>query len=101
MVESFNNDLPIDEFIRLQIAGDLLAPSDQAIATGFFALGPTYQSDGGDPDSVAQAKGETLDDRVDTLTRGLMGITGSCARCHDHKFDPIPTNRLLLTCRHL
>ena len=90
VVESFNNDLPIDEFIRLQIAGDLLAPSDQAIATGFFALGPTYQSDGGDPDSVAQAKGETLDDRVDTLTRGLMGITGSCARCHDHKFDPIP-----------
>ena len=90
VVESFNKDLPIDEFIRLQIAGDLLAQSDQAIATGFFALGPTYQSDGGDPDSVAQARGETLDDRVDTLTRGLMGITGSCARCHDHKFDPIP-----------
>ena len=53
-------------------------------------LGPTYRSDGGDPDSEAQAKGETLDDRIDTLTRGLLGITGSCARCHDHKFDPIP-----------
>jgi len=90
VVDSFNKDLPINEFIRLQITGDLSTQNDQAIATGFFALGPTYQSDGGDPDSVAQAKGETLDDRVDTLTRGLMGITGSCARCHDHKFDPIP-----------
>ena len=90
VVDSFNQDLPINEFMRLQITGDLSKENDHAIATGFFALGPTYQSDGGDPDSVAQARGETLDDRVDTLTRGLMGITGSCARCHDHKFDPIP-----------
>ena len=59
-------------------------------ATGFFGLGPTYRSDGGDPDSVAQAKGETLDDRVDSLSRGFLALTVSCARCHDHKFDPIP-----------
>ncbi len=82
--------MPINEFIRLQVAGDLTENKTDGIATGFFALGPTYRSDGGDPDSVAQAKGETLDDRIDTLTRGLLGITGSCARCHDHKFDPIP-----------
>ncbi|MEZ6032019.1 MAG: PSD1 and planctomycete cytochrome C domain-containing protein [Planctomycetaceae bacterium] len=90
VVDVFNRDLPIDEFIHLQIAGDLTGDPLQAIATGFFALGPTYQSDGGDPDSIAQSRAETLDDRVDILTRGLLGITGSCARCHDHKFDPIP-----------
>lgn len=90
VVDAINRDMPIDEFIRLQIAGDRTGLLEDAVATGFFALGPTYRSDGGDPDSVAQAKGETLDDRIDTLTRGLLGITGSCARCHDHKFDPIP-----------
>jgi hypothetical protein len=90
VVDAFNRDLPIDEFIHLQIAGDLTGDSSKAIATGFFALGPMYQSDGGDPDSIAQSRAETLDDRVDILTRGLLGITGSCARCHDHKFDPIP-----------
>lgn len=90
VVEAFNADMPYDEFIRLQLTGDMTGRREDAIATGFLALGPTYRSDGGDPDSVAQARGETLDDRVDTVTRGLLGITGSCARCHDHKFDPIP-----------
>lgn len=89
VVESFNQDLPFDQFVRLQVAGDLIDPP-QAVATGFFALGPTYISDGGDPDATAQAMSETLDDRVDTLSRGLLGLTVSCARCHDHKFDPIP-----------
>ncbi|MBS0266002.1 MAG: PSD1 domain-containing protein [Planctomycetes bacterium] len=89
VVEALNRDLPIDQFLRLQIAGDLLEQPD-AVATGFFALGPTYISDGGDPDATAQAMSETLDDRVDTLSRGLLGLTVSCARCHDHKFDPIP-----------
>ena len=50
-----------------------------------------YITDGGDPDGIAKSKGETLDDRIDTLSRGLLGLTVSCARCHDHKFDPIPT----------
>ncbi len=90
VVDSLNRDLPIDHFIKLQIAGDLIGETPTPVATGFLALGPTYNSDGGDPDSVAQAKGETLDDRVDTLTRGLLGLTVSCARCHSHKFDPIP-----------
>ena len=90
VVEKLNSDLPFEDFIRTQIAGDLLKDSPDPIPTGFLALGPTYNSDGGDPDSVAQAKSETLDDRVDTLSRGLMGITASCSRCHDHKFDPIP-----------
>ncbi len=89
VIAAFNQDLPFDQFIRLQVAGDLMDPP-QAVATGFFALGPTYISDGGDPDATAQAQSETLDDRVDTLARGLLGLTVSCARCHDHKFDPIP-----------
>lgn len=91
VVQALNEDLPYDEFLKYQIAGDLIGskPTDK-IATGFFALGPTYRSDGGDPDSVAQAKSETLEDRVDTLTRGMLGLTVSCARCHDHLFDPIP-----------
>ena len=90
VVSAFNHDLPYDQFVKLQISGDLVGETEDAVATGFFALGPYYTSDGGDPDSVAQARGETLDDRIDTLTRGFMAVTVSCARCHDHKFDPIP-----------
>jgi cytochrome c553 len=90
VVAAFNDDLPYDDFIKLQIAGDLIGGREQAVATGFFALGPTYRSDGGDPDSTAQAKSETLDDRMDTFSRGFLGLTAACARCHDHKFDPIP-----------
>ena len=91
VVEALNHDLPYDLFVRYQIAGDLLKVADSPVAAGFFAVGPTYHSDGGDPDSVAQAKSETLDDRIDTLSRAFLGLTVSCARCHDHKFDPIPT----------
>lgn len=89
VVNAFNRDLPYDKFLKAQVAGDLIHHED-AVATGFFAVGPTYVSDGGDPDATAQAMSETLDDRVDTLTRGILGLTVSCARCHDHKFDPIP-----------
>ncbi len=90
VIGALNRDLPFNEFLRMQIAGDLIDHEHGAVATGFFALGPTYISDGGDPEATAQAKSETLDDRVDTLSRGIMGLTVSCARCHDHKFDPIP-----------
>ena len=91
VVRAFNSDLPFDEFVRQQIAGDLLDDRQSAIGSGFFAIGPTYRSDGKDPDSIAQARSETLDDRVDTFSRGFLGLTVSCARCHDHKFDPIAT----------
>ena len=90
VVQSFNNDLPYDLFVKQQIAGDLLGDPKAAIGTGFLAVGPTYNDDGGDPDSVAKTRAETLDDRVDTVTRAFLGLTVSCARCHDHKFDPIP-----------
>ncbi len=92
VIRSFNDDLPFDEFVRLQIAGDLIGPSvdgnyDHLIALGFFGLGAQYYKNS----DKAKAAADELDDRVDTLTRGFLGLTVSCARCHDHKFDPIPT----------
>ncbi len=94
VVRAFNDDLPYDRFVIQQIAGDLLKdPSGHGgvVAVGLLALGLIYQSDGDTPDGIAVAQAETLDDRVDTVTRGFLGLTVSCARCHDHKFDPIPT----------
>ena len=90
VTDAFDQDMPFGDFLRLQIAGDLIGDQSSSIATGFLALGPNYISDGGDPDSTAQAKAETLSDRIDTLSQGLLGLTVACARCHDHKFDPIP-----------
>lgn len=90
VTDALDQDMPFTEFLRLQIAGDLIGDKSTAIATGFLALGPNYISDGGDPESTAQAKAETLSDRIDTLTQGMLGLTVACARCHDHKFDPIP-----------
>jgi mono/diheme cytochrome c family protein len=86
LVRAFNDDLPYDRFILEQLAADLLDEPDRLErlpALGFFALGPVYY---GDPKKLDQ-----LDDRIDTLTRGFLGLTVACARCHDHKFDPIPT----------
>lgn len=89
LVKAFNDDMPFDRFIKEQLAADLIAPKESGRvehlpALGFFALGPVYY---GDPKKLDQ-----IDDRIDTLTRGLLGLTVACARCHDHKFDPIPTN---------
>jgi mono/diheme cytochrome c family protein len=86
LVRAFNADLPYDRFIKEQLAADLLGGPDRQenlAALGFFALGPVYY---GDPRKLDQ-----YDDRIDTLTRGVLGLTVACARCHDHKFDPIPT----------
>ena len=92
VVSALNADMPYDTFVKLQIAGDLIGPDqtgsyDHLIALGFFGLGAQYYKNS----DAAQAAADELDDRVDTLSRGFLGITVSCARCHDHKFDPIPT----------
>ncbi|MHC5536841.1 DUF1549 and DUF1553 domain-containing protein, partial [Singulisphaera rosea] len=84
VVKAFNGDMPYDRFILEQIAGDLLDGPGRAgrlAALGYFALGPVY---------YGKATADELDDRLDTLTRGFLGLTVACARCHDHKFDPIP-----------
>ena len=92
VIRAFNADMPYDQFVRLQIAGDLVGESEGDLFTriaglGFLGLGAEYYKN----TFREQAVADELDDRVDTLTRGFMGITVSCARCHDHKFDPIPT----------
>lgn len=89
VASALNNDIPYNQFVVQQIAGDLMEKEKQPIATGFFVVGPTYQSDGGDPEAKAAAKAETLSDRIDTFSRAFLGLTAACARCHDHKFDPI------------
>ncbi len=91
VVDAFNRDMPYDRFIAEQIAADLIgSPSDpkRLSALGLFALGPVYYQDNGEQ---AKALADEWDDRVDTLTRGVLGLTISCARCHDHKYDPITT----------
>jgi hypothetical protein len=84
VVKALNDDMPYDRFIVDQIAGDLLdepGREERLAALGYFSLGPVY---------YGRAVFDELDDRVDTLCRGFLGLTVSCARCHDHKFDPIP-----------
>jgi len=85
VIEAFNNDLPYDRFIIEQIAADRLPESQQdktrLTALGFLTVGKRFMGNAND----------VLDDRIDVVTKGVMGLTAACARCHDHKFDPIPT----------
>jgi hypothetical protein len=92
VVQALNADMPYDRFVRLQLAGDLLpaAGNDYAerlAGLGFQGLGAKYHKGS----VAAQVIADELDDRIDTLSRGLLGLTVACARCHDHKYDPIPT----------
>ena len=88
VIESLAKDLPYDEFIRLQLAADLLDAGDTQshLALGFLGLGPKYYRRNS-PEVMA----DEWEDRVDAVSRGLLGLTVACARCHDHKYDPIPT----------
>src|SRR5262249_32019715 len=93
VVEAFNSDMPYDQFVRWQIAGDVLQPDDPlaVIASGFLALGPydltAYNN--GTPPMRAFAWEEELDGLVATVSQAFLGLTVNCARCHNHKFDPI------------
>jgi cytochrome c553 len=92
VIDSFNKDIPYNRFIQEQLAGDLLPAATPAehdrllIATGFLALGPKDVNQR----FKARFKMDNVDDEIDTVTRSTMALTVSCARCHDHKFDPIP-----------
>ena len=83
VINAMNADLPYDQFLLMQIAADLVEESrpDDLSATGFLSLGRRFL---GVPYDV-------IDDRIDVVMRGTMGLTVACARCHDHKYDPIPT----------
>ena len=89
VIQAFNDDMPYDQFVKAQIAGDLMDESMRyktISATGFFGLGPWYFDNG----AVEVTHADERHDRVDVVTRGLLGLTVACARCHDHKYDPIP-----------
>src|SRR5262245_7150152 len=88
VIQALNSDKPYDRFLQEQLAGDELFPNDiQArIATGFALLGPDMT----DAASQAQRRQNTLDDMTDTTALVFLGMTVGCARCHDHKFEPIP-----------
>jgi cytochrome c553 len=88
VIRALNTDMPYDRFVRLQLAADLIEPGDgrNHPALGFLGLGPKYYSRG----SLAVMADE-WEDRVDVVGRGLLGLTVACARCHDHKYDPIAT----------
>lgn len=91
VVEAFNDDMPYDTFVKAHLAADLM-PSEQRDellpALGFLGQGPWYY----DIAEPATARADERHDRVDVTTRGFMGITVGCARCHDHKYDPVGTH---------
>ena len=87
VIRSFNSDLPYDQFVRQQIAGDLLGADE---ATGFLVGGAWDQVKSPDPVLTAQQRADELHDMVHATGTTFLGLTVGCARCHSHKFDPIP-----------
>ncbi|MDA8743169.1 PSD1 and planctomycete cytochrome C domain-containing protein [Rubripirellula amarantea] len=92
VVQSFNEDKPYDQFVVEQLAGDLLDSGDNSelrhqrlIATGYLLLGPKVLAEADE----RKMEMDIVDEQIDTIGRGLMGMTLGCARCHTHKFDPI------------
>jgi len=92
VIDAMSSGMAFDRFIAEQIAGDLMpcddgaCRDDQYVATGFLAVGPKPLSQRGE-----QLRMDTIDEQIDVVSRATLGLTVSCARCHDHKFDPIPT----------
>lgn len=93
VIDAYNRDVPFNRFVQEQLAGDLLPAASGAerdrlnIATGFLALGVKDVNQR----FKARFKMDNVDEMIDTVTRSTLALTVSCARCHDHKFDPIPT----------
>ncbi|MFL5339661.1 MAG: DUF1553 domain-containing protein [Gemmataceae bacterium] len=94
VIQSFNDDKPYDRFVMEQIAGDVLsgATRDGVAATAFLVAGPWDEAGSGSVSASVRAKirEEELEDMLSAVSQTFLGITANCARCHDHKFDPIP-----------
>jgi hypothetical protein len=90
VISSLNADKPFDRFVLEQLAGDELAPGDHEllIAAGFHRLGPVRRNAGNQ--AVAVSRNEVLTEMTDAIGSAFLGLTVGCARCHDHKFDPLP-----------
>jgi hypothetical protein len=95
LIRAFNDDLPYDRFVREHIAGDLLEKprvrdgfNESVIGTAFYRLGEMGHDD---CIQFREIRTDVVDNQIDTLTKAFQGLTVSCARCHDHKIDPIPT----------
>ncbi len=97
MIRAFNDDLPYDRFVKEQIAGDLLngqrvSPNgkqlETPVATGLFGLGEERNG----ATDLGEVRAEKMDSRIDVFGKAFLGLTIACAKCHDHKFDPIPTS---------
>ena len=88
VIGAFNRDLPYDQFVREQLSGDLMAPAtaDRIAATGFLAIGTKILAEK-DP---VKKRADIVDEQIDTMGRVFLGLALGCARCHDHKFDPVP-----------
>ncbi len=93
VIEAYKNDLPYDQFIQEQLAGDLLPSTSEEerirklVATGFLMLGPKMLSER----DKLKLQMDVVDEQLDTIGKAFLGMTMGCARCHDHKFDPVPT----------
>ena len=88
VIRALNQDMPYDRFVKLQLAGDLIEPQNPQAwtATGFITAGPTETEKETD-----KSRYDEWDDMVSTVGSSMLGMTIACARCHDHKYDPIPT----------
>ncbi len=94
VISAFNDDKPYARFVQEQVAGDLLPElsderqnMDRYVATGFLAIGPKMLAE----DDPMKMQMDIIDEQINTLGQAFMGLTIGCARCHDHKFDPLPT----------
>ncbi|WP_339748988.1 DUF1549 domain-containing protein [uncultured Rubinisphaera sp.] len=93
VIEAFNNNKPFDQFLREQIAGDLMPAKDpqeqynHLVATGFLMVGPKMLSER----DKEKLEFDIVDEQIDSIGKAFLGLSLGCARCHDHKFDPIPT----------
>ena len=96
LIRAFNEDVPYDQFVKEHLAGDMLAEKryhpqsayeESALATAYYFLGEGKHS----PVSVQQEEADRIDNMIDVTSKTFQALTVSCARCHDHKFDPIPT----------